>query len=125
MKTIIIILTIAFTNIFVVFSQQVLLSDYLKTATDSNPGLQSVYKKYEMSLQRVPQVSSLANPTVSFAYGLSPIETRLGPQQAKISVTQMFPWFGTLNAKEKQAALIAQYDYEENNNSKNKLTYNI
>ncbi len=78
-----------------------------------------------MSLQRVPQAGTLPNPTVSFAYGLSPIETRLGPQQAKISVSQMFPWFGTLNAKEKQAALTAQSYYEQYIYEKNKLTYNI
>ena len=58
--------------LFISFSthaQQIYLQEYVKVATDSNPGLQAVYKKYEMSLQRVPQVGTLPNPTVSFAYG--------------------------------------------------------
>lgn len=101
------------------------LSGYHKTAIDSSAALKAIYTKYEMALERIPQVSLLPDPNISFAYGLSPIETRLGPQQAKISLMQMFPWFGTLNAKEQQTSMLAQAAYEEYVLHRNKLVYNV
>lgn len=108
-----------------VHAQQSILKNYHKIAIDSSAALKAVYTKYEMALERIPQASTLPDPNISFAYGLSPIETRLGPQQAKISVTQMFPWFGTLNAKEQQAASLAVANYEEYVLHRNKLVYDV
>merc|ERR1711974_383443 len=47
-------------------------------------------------MQKVAQVNNLPDPTFSFGYFISPVETRVGPQRAKVGLTQMFPWFGTL-----------------------------
>lgn len=104
---------ILFIVCFPIFAQQNILSGYHKTAIDSSAALKAVYLKYEMAIEKILQASALPNPQVSFAYGLNPVETRLGPQQAKISVMQMFPWFGTLSAKEQQAAKLATASYEE------------
>lgn len=104
-------------------AQQSILTAYHKNAIDSSAALKAVYKKYEMALERIPQVSSLPDPNISFAYGLSPIETRLGAQQTKISAMQMFPWFGTLSAKEQQAANQAKAVFEEYVLQRNKLVY--
>jgi outer membrane protein TolC len=110
---------------FSVWAQQPNLSEYRQTATDNNPQLQAAYTKYETALEKLPQLSGLPDPTLTFAYALSPIETRLGPQQAKLSLTQMFPWFGTLNAKEEQAALMAEAAYEEYSDLKSKTHYQV
>jgi outer membrane protein, heavy metal efflux system len=88
------------------------LDDYFKIAAENNPGLQAVYKEYEAALQKVPQVSTLPDPVFSFGYFISPVETRVGPQQAKFSLTQMFPWFGTLKAQGDAAALMAEAKYQ-------------
>jgi len=124
MKKISIYLLLSFFS-FSVWAQKHSLTDYRQAATEHNPQIQAAYIKYETALEKLPQLSSLPDPTITFAYGLSPIETRLGPQQAKISLNQMFPWFGTLNAKEKQAALMAEAAYEEYSELKNKVHYQV
>ncbi|MBW1993892.1 MAG: TolC family protein [Deltaproteobacteria bacterium] len=89
------------------------LDDYFKTAAENNPGLQAMYKEYEAAMQKVPQVSTLPDPTFSFGYFIPPVETRVGPQQAKFSLTQMFPWFGTLKAQGNAAALSAEAKFQD------------
>ena len=43
---------------------------------------------------------SLPDPTFTVSAFGRMIETRVGTQEARFSVMQMFPWFGTLEAKE-------------------------
>lgn len=75
------------------------LEEYLQLAVEQNPELRSAYHDYLASLENIPQAGALPDPEVSFGYFISPIETRLGPQNARFSVGQMFPWFGTLGAR--------------------------
>lgn len=101
------------------------LNTYMEMAAENNPGLQAKYKEFEAALERVPQVSSLDDPTFSFGYFVSPVETRLGPQKAKFSLVQMFPWFGTLKAKEDAAALAAEAKFQEFVDARNQLYYRV
>lgn len=88
------------------------LTEYQQEAIENNPGVLAKYKLFEVNLTRVGQVNSLEDPTLSFGYFISPIETRVGPQKARFSLTQMFPWFGTLKAKGDVAALQAEASYQ-------------
>ncbi|MGL1885175.1 MAG: TolC family protein [Reichenbachiella sp.] len=101
------------------------LEDYFKIAAENNPGLQSKYKGFEAAMQRVAQVSSLPDPNLSFGYFIWTVETRLGPQKARLSLTQMFPWFGTLRAQEEAATLLAEAKYQEFLDERNKLLYQV
>ena len=101
------------------------LEEYFRVAAENNPGLQAKYKDFEAAMERVPQVSSLEDPTLSFGYFISPPETRLGPQNAKFSLSQMFPWFGTLKAKEEAAALAAEARFQEFVDAHNQLYYKV
>lgn len=101
------------------------LNDYFRIAAENNPGLQAKYKSFEAALQRATQVSSLPDPNLSLGYFISPVETRIGPQRAKFSLTQMFPWFGTLKAQENVATLFAEAKYQEFLDARNKLYYQI
>lgn len=84
------------------------LDDYLVLAAKNNPGLKARYAQYEAALARIPQARSLPDPTLSFGYFISPVETRVGPQKARLSLTQMFPWFGTLKNRGDAAAFNAE-----------------
>ncbi|WP_339650078.1 TolC family protein, partial [uncultured Salegentibacter sp.] len=75
------------------------LEDYLKIAAENNPKLQSAYTQFEAALQQSPQVSSLPDPTLTVSAFGRMVETRLGAQEARFSLMQMFPWFGTLKTK--------------------------
>lgn len=101
------------------------LEDYFQIAAENNPGLLAKYKNFEAAMQRVTQVSTLPDPNLSFGYFISPVETRVGPQQARFSLTQMFPWFGTLSAQKDAASLLAEAEYQEFLDARNKLYYQV
>ncbi|HCO85205.1 MAG TPA: TolC family protein, partial [Arenibacter sp.] len=64
-------------------------------------------------------------PSFSFGYFVSPVETRVGPQQARFSLTQMIPWFGTLKAQGDAATLMAEAKYQSFLDAKNKLYFDV
>ncbi len=97
------------------------LNGYLKTAAENNPGLKARFSEYMAALEIVPQVKALPDPQVAFGYFIQPVETRVGPQQFKISASQMFPWIGTLKAKENLAIQAAKVKLEVFEEAKSKL----
>jgi cobalt-zinc-cadmium efflux system outer membrane protein len=110
---------------FSIFSQAQNLEDHFRQAAANNPGLQAQYKNFETALQRTAQVSSLPDPSLSFGYFISPVETRLGPQMARFSLKQMFPWFGTLKAQEKASSFLAEAKFQEFLEARNHLYYQV
>lgn len=104
---------------------QDVLNDYLKQAAEKNPALQAKFKKYMAAMEKVPQVNTLPDPQIAFGYFVSPVETRVGAQQAKVSLKQRFPWFGTLNAQEDHKTKLAQVKFREFEAMKVDLFYNV
>lgn len=101
------------------------LNNYLKIAAENNPGLKSKFSAYMVSMQKISQVGSLPDPQVAFGYFITPVETRVGPQQFKVSLSQMFPWFGLLGAKKDVATQMANVKYEVFEQYKSKLFYEV
>ncbi len=97
------------------------LNKYLETAAENNPGLKARFNEYMAALEVAPQVKALPDLQVAFGYFIQPVETRVGPQQFKISVSQMLPWFGTLKAKENTAVQMAKVKFEAFQEAKSKL----
>ncbi|NOR86921.1 MAG: hypothetical protein GQ527_04880, partial [Bacteroidales bacterium] len=122
LKTTIIVLLLIISNLL---SAQDLLHQYLETAARNNPALKAKFSEYNASLEKIPQVRTLPDPQIIFGYFISPVETRNGPQQAKISVTQMFPWFGTLISKEDVFINAAKAHYEDFEETKSNLFFEI
>jgi outer membrane protein TolC len=88
------------------------LPGYLKEAGQNHPGIQAAWKEYYAALEQVSQAGTLPDPKLSMGYFISPVETRLGPQHFKVSLSQMFPWFGTLKLKEQAAVEQARVKYQ-------------
>ena len=109
----------------VVRAQEEMLNKYLIEAAQNNPGLKSKFGEYQAALEKVPQVGALPDPQLSFGLFIRPVETKLGPQRARISVSQMFPWFGTLEAKEDVATQMAKSKYEQFEEEKSRLFYDV
>lgn len=118
-----IILLLLVVNSFPVSAQS--LGDYIKIAAENNPGLKSKFYYYQASLERVPQVGSLPDPLLTFGIFIEPMERFMGTQVADISLMQMFPWFGTLSAAEDEATAMAKAKYEEFNEAKSILSYEV
>ena len=101
------------------------LWDYMETAAQNNPGLMAAYQDYLAALQQIPQVGALPDPKLMFSYFIEPVQTRVGPQEARVSLDQMFPWFGVLSAREQQAAEKAKAQFESFLDKKTRLYYNV
>jgi len=80
-------------------------------ATQNNPELKSLEFEYQASLEKAPQISQLPDPEASAGLFVLPPETRVGPQMLRIGARQMFPWKGTLKAREKVAKTKAQVKF--------------
>ncbi|WP_445747825.1 TolC family protein [Polaribacter sp.] len=101
------------------------LNDYLKIAATNNPGLKAMFSDYMAAMERVPQVGTLPDPNFAFGYFIQPAETRVGPQKATFNLAQSFPWFGLLNAKEDVATEMAKAKYEEFENTKSNIFFEV
>lgn len=101
------------------------ISQYLQQAAQDNPELKAQYQQYLAALEEVPQVKALPDPELSFGYFISPIETRVGPQQARFGITQMLPWFGTNAARAEAATEMAKARFEAFQEARNKLFYRV
>ena len=101
------------------------LDSYVQIAGENNPQLQSLFQQYMAALERLPQAKALPDPTVAFGVFVSPVETRVGAQRANISISQMFPWFGQLKAQESVVADLAKARYQEFEDAKNKLQFEV
>ncbi len=101
------------------------LDDYLITAARNNPGLKAQFAAYRATLEEIPQAGALPDPQVMFGYLIEPVQTRLGPQQARIGISQSFPWFGSLKAGKDAASSMAEANLENFRQAKSKLYYDI
>lgn len=100
------------------------LDSLLQLGLERNPQVRAAHKDFEAAMQDVDQIA-LQDPTLSVGYFISPVETRVGPQRVRLSLSQMFPWFGTLEAQRDVSALKAQAQYQEYLDEREKLRLQI
>ncbi len=81
-------------------------------ALRENQTLQALDYEYRAAAEREAQVTQLPDPEVGIGYFPLPVETRLGAQTLRVSVMQMFPWFGTLERRAAVENAKAKADYE-------------
>ncbi len=75
---------------------------------ENNPELRALAIDYRAALAISPQLSQLPDLEIGAGLSILPVETRLGPQRARVMVTQMLPWPGTLAAMAALADARAQ-----------------
>lgn len=86
------------------------LEAWVHQALDANPSILEALARYRSALQKVPQVTSLPDPMLTYTQFVRSPETRVGPQLQSFMLTQRFPWFGKLDLRGqvslKQAAAL-------------------
>jgi len=90
--------------------------EYIRYALFHSPEVEAAYQRWRAASERLPQVRTLPDPRLNFGFFLNEVETRVGPQQARVGLQQTFPWIGKLQAREDAAAkgaLAAWYRYQE------------
>jgi outer membrane protein TolC len=91
------------------------LSELIEEALSQNPLIKAARNQWEASIKVIPQARSLPDPMFSYAYFGQSVETRLGPQRNKFSLSQKFPFFGKLSLKGKIAKSAASLFEEQYN----------
>ncbi|MBU1139554.1 MAG: TolC family protein [Proteobacteria bacterium] len=71
----------------------VTLSSYLEQALEGNDTLLQARAEFRASTEKVRQAGVLPDPKLAVNYYLVPVETRTGPQNGSVSLSQSFPWF--------------------------------
>jgi outer membrane protein TolC len=82
--------------------------DFVRYALYHSPKVEAAYQRWAAAAERLPQVRSLPDPRVNFGFFLDEVETRTGAQQARVGVSQSFPWPGLLSDREDAAAMAAR-----------------
>jgi outer membrane protein TolC len=101
------------------------LQDYLVYAALNNPGLEAAFDRWQAALESVPQVRALPDPRFTYAYFIREVETRVGPQQHKFRIAQMFPWFGKLELRGNAAGEEAEAARQRYEAQKVRLFYEV
>ncbi len=91
------------------------LDELLIYAVENSPELKGIYYRWQASKDRAPQVASLPDPKLSYGYFIESVQTKTGPQDQTVGISQTLPWFGKLSLKEKMAvkqadAIAQEYD---------------
>lgn len=101
------------------------LEEYLEIAAENNPKVKAAYAEFEAALRQSPQVSSLPDPTLTVGAFGRMMRSDMGAEEARFSLMQMFPWFGTLSAKEQAANLMAEAEFQEYLDVRNQVFYEV
>jgi len=94
---------------------------YLQQALDNNPGLQAQQKAREAAQQQVDISGALPDPTLTAGFFTPPMERFMGNQWFDVGIMQMFPWFGTLGKQKSAAEKIAESQYHQYRDERNRL----
>uniref|UniRef100_A0AB33KWI0 Transporter n=1 Tax=Tenacibaculum sp. Pbs-1 TaxID=3238748 RepID=A0AB33KWI0_9FLAO len=89
------------------------LQEYINIALENNPEVQQFDTKYKRISEKKEEVNTLPNTEFGAGYFVSTPETRTGPQQFKLSVKQMIPFFGTITARENYVSSLADAAYQD------------
>lgn len=101
------------------------LNDYLAFAALKSPSLRRAFYHWKAALEKTGYAGALPDPMISYGYFIENVETRVGPQNQKLSLRQAFPWFGTLSSRKDIANEAANAAYRIYQAEKLKLFYSV
>lgn len=84
------------------------LRQYTTHALQNNAELRAAYARWRAQVERIVVARRLPEPVVSFGVFVRSVETRVGPQLARVGVQQSFPWPSQLSAGADAASAVAR-----------------
>ena len=91
------------------------VDSHIEYSLKNNQKLLAAYTNYRAVNETIDKVSSLPDLRLGYVEYIKPVETRVGPQQRSFSISQSFPWFGTLSQGgeiNREKALAARADFD-------------
>lgn len=76
------------------------LDDFVRFAVRHHPRLEAAFYRWRAALERVPQARSLPDPQATFGVVLDQVDESTQYMGERYAISQMFPWFGTLDLRE-------------------------
>ena len=101
------------------------INELLQAAVKNSPKLNAVRLEYEAAQKVKDQVGELPDPQVGLGLPILRTETRLGAPIVTVSASQMFPWKGTLKAKEQVAIAMSKTKYDDIEATRLDMEYQI
>jgi outer membrane protein TolC len=98
---------------------------FLQAARENNPGVQAAYNRWQAEVSKADAVKALPEPKLTYSYFIESVETRTGPQEQKAGISQQFPWFGKLDAKQNAQLARAGSAYEQYRAARLKLAFDV
>ena len=90
-------------------------------ALENNPEINAAIQIHRADLERVAQATALPDPRLNYRYFFEEVETRVGPQEHAIGVSQTLPWFGKLRLQGVAATESARATAERIASIRNKV----
>lgn len=87
-------------------------------ALGNNPQIKAIFNEWKAVVSEITASRSLQDPKISYSEFIEEVQTRVGPQNRKISFSQMFPWFGTLKLRGKITSTKAEIVEQKLENTK-------
>lgn len=72
------------------------LPEWVSYALANNPRVTAAIANYEAASLEIEQASALPDPRLNFRYFIEEVETRVGPQNYAVGISQPLPWLGKL-----------------------------
>ncbi|QDU69158.1 TolC family protein [Engelhardtia mirabilis] len=85
------------------------LDDYVRYALGHDPGLLAELERADAARERVGSAAQPPDPKLMVTEFVEQIQTRTGPNRRRVELTQPWPWFGTLDAREALADRTASW----------------
>ena len=89
---------------------KITLSSLIREALKNNPTIKHAKFKWEAAIEKIPQAGALPDPMFSLSYFPEPIETKLGPNDSRITFSQNVPYLKKLTLKEDLARFDVQVE---------------
>ena len=90
--------------------QEAPLAAYIAYGQLSNPSIEAALARWRSALERVSPARAWADPRLSVGHFARSVETRVGPQQQRLSLVQAIPWFDELDLRARAALATAEIE---------------
>lgn len=91
------------------------LEELIAEALENNPAIKAAQSRWQASTNKPAQVSAFPDPMLSYSRFIESVETRVGPQEHVLTLSQRVPFPGKLSLEGKmatEAASAQRYNFE-------------
>lgn len=101
------------------------LDQYIYIAQLNSNSLRAAFYKFKAAVEKLGYAGAWADPRFSWGYFVENVETRVGPQEQRLSLSQGLKWPGKLDARDNMAIESARAAYRHFQAEQLRVTYRV